>query len=442
MKKNLFLLAIFVLGIFKMGSVYAQDSNYGDDPDACRIHLSTYDEFFKQKNYEDAYPSWSWCFHNCPEATRNIYVQGTTLMEYFINKETDPVKKEAYIDTLMMVYDNRIKYYNQEANVLGRKAVSMLRYRPDNIKETFEVLKRSYELGGTESEYYVLEFYMSTAVVLYNQGEVNKEDLIDIFSKVTETINYQIANSPKSTDKLVETAAKIEEVFVGTGAADCETVMKVYGPKVEENPNDMDLAKKIVGFIDITKNDSCKLSDIYLNAAVKVYENEKTANSAHSLAQAYLKRKDASNSEKFYNDAIELEPDPLKKADMYYELGLLYYSINNDYIKARTVIRSAIANNPNHGKAYVLLGRIYAAGGRNCGENTFEKRMLNCLIVDQFIRARNVDPSVAPEANELISRYTASFPTTEQIFWENLEVGQSFTIGCWINETTTIRSSD
>jgi tetratricopeptide (TPR) repeat protein len=137
-----------------------------------------------------------------------------------------------------------------------------------------------------------------------------------------------------------------------------------------------------------------------------------------------------------------LEEDPLKKADMYYELGLVHYSLQNDYIKSRAAARNAISNNPNHGKSYLLIGKVYAAGGRNCGETPLERKILNCLIVDQFIKARNADPNVASEANDLIGRYSASFPKTEELFWENMAVGQSFTIGCWINETTTIRASE
>lgn len=437
MKKNLLILSIFILWILNTGNLNAQ--NYGEDPDNCRIHLSTYDEFFKQKNYDDAYVSWSWCFHNCPEATRNIYVHGATLMEYFISKETDAERKSAYIDTLMLVYDNRIKYYNQEANVLGRKAVSMLKYRPEATEENYGILKKSFELGGNESEYYVLDFYMSMAAVMYNNEKIEKEDVIRIFEEVTAVGNYQLQNSPKTPDRIKDALAKIEEVFVNTGVADCEAIMKVYGPKFEETPDDIELAKKIVGFIDLSKSDSCKLTDLYLNAAEKVYAVEKTSRAAHSLAQAYLKRNEAANSEKFYNEAISLEEEPLKKADMYYELGLLYYSITNDYIKTRTSARNAIANNPNHGKAYMLVGRAYAAGGKNCGETPLERKILNCLIVDQFVKARNADSNVAAEANDLIGRYSASFPTQEEIFWQNMEVGQAYTIGCWINETTTIR---
>ena len=46
---------------------------------------------------------------------------------------------------------------------------------------------------------------------------------------------------------------------------------------------------------------------------------------------------------------------------------------------------------------------------------------------------------VIREANELIGRYSGSFPTQEEGFWVNVAEGQTVTIGCWIGETTTAR---
>ncbi|MDR2010445.1 MAG: tetratricopeptide repeat protein [Bacteroidales bacterium] len=444
MKSKVNILAFISLGILFSVGLTAQDEKYGDDPETCRIQLSTYSEYFNQKNYTDAYPAWSWCFHNCPEATRNIYVQGATLMEHFINNETDPEKKEAYIDTLMMVYDNRVKYFGQKGSVWGRKAVSILRYRPERIEEAYNVLEEAYQESKENTEYYVLEFYMSSTVVMYNREEITGDKVIEIYENISSALNHQISNEPneEKRSKIEESAKKVEEIFAGSGVANCETIIRLYTPKFEENPTDIELARKILALLDAGNSDECKLSDLYMNVATLLYKNERTANSAHSIAQAYLKRKEASESEKYYNEAIELESDPIKKANIYYELALLYYSMTNEYPKARTAARSAIANNPNHGRAYMLIGRIYAAGGRSCGETSLEKKYVYLLVVDYFVKARNVDPDLSSEVNELIGRYTSSFPKNEELFWVNLSPGDVVTIGCWINESTTLRTSD
>ncbi len=440
MKLKVFL-PVLMIGLMISSLSMAQDqSKYGEDPETCGIKLSTYTEFFNQGNLNDAMPAWRWCFLNCPEATKNIYIHGTKIVEHFIANATVDSVKEAYVDTLMMVYDSRIQYFGQEGLVLGRKGVSMLKYRSGQVEEAYDVFAKSYELSGAKTEYFALKYYMNTAAVLFGDSKLTKENVVEIYSNVSDAISTQIANdSGKKLPKLEKAAADIEQIFVNSGAADCEAIISLFGPQFEENPDDLDLAKKIVGLLDRGKGEECQLSDLYMNTAVAVYAAEKTSSAAHSIGQGYFKRGDGANAEKYYKEAIELEEDPLKKADMYYEMGLLYYGTLKNYPAARNAARSAIGENPNHAKAYILIGKVYAASG--CGETAFEKKSVNWLIVDQFVKAKSVteDEDIINDANALIGRYSSKFPTLEEVFWLNYSEGQAITIGCWINETTTIR---
>ena len=36
----------------------------------------------------------------------------------------------------------------------------------------------------------------------------------------------------------------------------------------------------------------------------------------------------------------------------------------------------------------------------------------------------------------------SQFPSQEELFLYNMEVGQSYTVGCWINETITLQKRD
>lgn len=64
-------------------------------------------------------------------------------------------------------------------------------------------------------------------------------------------------------------------------------------------------------------------------------------------------------------------------------------------------------------------------------------------MVDKAERARAMDPSVANEANRIIGSYRQHFPAKEDVFMHpDLEEGASFTVGGWIGETTTIRTSN
>jgi len=62
------------------------------------------------------------------------------------------------------------------------------------------------------------------------------------------------------------------------------------------------------------------------------------------------------------------------------------------------------------------------------------------VAVDKFQKAKQVDSSVADEANELIRRYSPYFPSRDDIFFKpELQEGQSFFVGGWIGESTVCR---
>lgn len=412
----------------------------GDDPDRCRIELSTYTEFVNQGNIDDAINAWRWVFNNCPASTRNIYIHGVTIMEYLIENATEEEVKEAYIDTLMMVFDQRIEYFEQESLVLGRKALSLVKHRPTEVIEVYEILSKSFEAGGFDTESHVIGYYMNIAVVLYDNEIVEAEEIVSLYSELMEALSFQVENAPDENrkERIVAVKERVEELFVNSGAADCEAIINLFGPQLKENPDNVELAKKIIGLLDAGEGDECK-GDLYLEAAVIVYNDEKTARAAHSIAQSYFRRNEPQTAEKFYLEAIEMEEDQMRKADLYYELGLMYFSQLNQFQRARTMARNAIAENPNHGRAHMLIGRAYAAGGRDCNFEGFERKAMWWVVVDQFERARRVDPSVAEDANDFIRRYSANFPTQEEGFWENISEGETFRVGCWINETTTVR---
>ena len=89
-----------------------------------------------------------------------------------------------------------------------------------------------------------------------------------------------------------------------------------------------------------------------------------------------------------------------------------------------------------------MIGDLYAASAKDCGDGDFYSKVAYWAAVDKYFQARNVDPEVAELAQTKINTFTQYFPATEQIFFHDLKEGDSFTVECWINETTTVRSSD
>ena len=122
-----------------------------------------------------------------------------------------------------------------------------------------------------------------------------------------------------------------------------------------------------------------------------MYSIEPTSSSAFGLAKMYLKTKDIDKAIGYYNEAISLETDALTKSTYLYQLGLIYMAQNN-YSQARANATKALASRPNWGAPYILIGKAYAATASSFGSNEFEHKTAYWAAVDQFIKARNVDP--------------------------------------------------
>jgi tetratricopeptide (TPR) repeat protein len=166
---------------------------------------------------------------------------------------------------------------------------------------------------------------------------------------------------------------------------------------------------------------------------------EPTADLAYALAERILKAEKYSEAANYYKQAIELEEDDLKKAVYYVKLGDITRRLG-DNIQARSYALKSIELDATSGYPYLLIGNIYAAVSKECSDEEFHQKAVYWAAVDKFAKAKSVDPELAAEANRYIEAYKARFPDGETIFMYGFKVGDVYTVGCWINEKTTVRA--
>jgi hypothetical protein len=93
------------------------------------------------------------------------------------------------------------------------------------------------------------------------------------------------------------------------------------------------------------------------------------------------------------------------------------------------------------GDPYILIGKLYASSGPLCGPGTgWDSQFVTWPAIDKFEYAKKLDPKVLSEANKLINAYERYMPEIGEIHQRLKKEGQAFYVGCWINETTTIRA--
>ena len=433
---------------------YLGDPKYGPDSAAreeCAMRMSLYNEFYKQKNYKDAVNDWRKVYQNCPAASKNTFIRGATIYKNLIKAETDNAKKEALIDTLMMIYDQRIVYFKQEGAVLASKGVDLYSYRgKEAAADVYEMLKKSCELEKGETGAGVATVMMQSAVDQYRAEEVDGAEVISAYELAMATIDLAIANNKqivaggdakkvpaaqKELENLDVDIKNVEALFSESGAATCDALIAIFDTKYDANKDDVEWLKKVTKLLDKTE---CNSSDLFAKTSETLYALEPSAEAARNLAVYFMRKQDLAKSTSYYSKACETQEDPTLKAQYYCEWGRIVLGQKN-FSKVRDLANQALKANPSNGNAYIIIGLAYAFDAQNIGSEEVEHGAAYWAAVDKFTKAKQVDSSVEDEANKHISTYKKYFPNKEEAFMFGIQEGSSVTVGGWINEKTTAR---
>jgi len=393
----------------------------------------------KSKAYDYALGSWQIVFSECPLSTKNIYIDGARMYNNYINKEKDPVRKAQLVDSLRLIYDQRVKYYKQEGSVLERKAYDILRhpeYRrdPTTLEEAYGYLAKSISILGNKSSVPALGMYMTSSATLFQLGKITDLQVIEDYSKTSDILDHQLTLKPGDSDRLkVKNGNDVS--FISSGAPSCESLINYFEPQYEERKDDVTYLKRVVNFLNQLE---CETEPFYATVTEALYSIEPSSTAAYALARLFLAREDFDKAMVYYQEAIDSEEIPDKRADYYYQLAYIINAKLNDQIKTKTYALEAIKLRPDWGDPYILIGDTYAAS-KDCFEDEFEKATIYWVAVDKYAKAKSVDPSSAEKANERITTYSRYFPNVETIFFYSLKEGDNYNVGCWINETTKVR---
>ncbi len=415
-------------------------SKYGDTPEdsiQCVRNLSLYAEYYNQRNFNLAYEPWRKVLELCPQASQNTYIRGVVLIKMKYNEETDPIRREAWIDTLMMVYDKRVDHFGREGFVTGRKAVDLYQLRPNNIQEIHELSSKSIEMEGNNSQADVLLINMQSLIKLTEAGVKPEEEVLRNYDVVMDIIDYNLEHNPGDKRFFEPAKENIDRMF--RPFASCENIVTIFQPRYENNPEDVELLRKITSMLE---ESDCTKEELFYNATRSLHDLEPTANSAFLMGRLELEAEKHEQAVEFFRQAVDLYEDDEDKFNALMRMADITYRNLREFSQARTYALEASGLNPENGRPYILIGEMYAASASACGDDELTKSVAYWAAVDKFIQARNVDqdPSVQERAKQLIDTYTQYFPNRELTFFHGLEEGDSYRVECWINETTTVRT--
>ncbi len=412
-------------------------------PQECLVNISLFDQSAKNKQYADAVEPWMAAYKECPGAHKAIYSQGQKILTWQLSQEKDAVKRDEIRNLLMEMYDSRITYFGDDAKystpwILGRKAIDYITYFPeDKLKENaYGWLKESIDALGSQAEVSVMQHYTILSMNMFRANPTEKgEQFINDYTR-TNGLLTEISQTPgnRYANYAKQIKDYLDQLFVQSGAANCETLDKIYQPQLASKSSDINFLNNVLAFY---KRTQCTESEVYFAASVAAHKIAPNAESANGCAQMSYKKGDLDTAKDYYIQAIELASDSLLKADSHFNIAKILRE-QKQLSDARSHARKSLEFNPNQGGPHILIGLLYTES------KPFNDDILNKTVywvaVDEFVKAKQKDASLTEGANKLISTYSAYFPTQEDVFFhKDLIKKTTYHVGGWIQQSTSIR---
>ena len=436
------LLAALLLTVGAAG-VFAQQED-------CNKNSSISHEAVKAKNYADAYEPCMSVLKSCPTLRYYTFTDAITILRNLMSGISDrnSADYKKYFEELMYVHDERIKYIPDFVargtkvpispdGALGNKALDYIQYSPTvDIDVAYNWFKQSVEADQGKAQGAIIQYFLDFSQRKVKADTNHTEQFFQDYLNATKYMEEAIANETREDRKAnLETMKdNLVALFVNSGVADCESLQNIYGPKVEENKTDSTFLKKTVS---VLKMMDCKESDVYFAASDYLYRINPSADAAVGVAYMYYKKGDYDQSVKYFDEALSMETDDARKAEMAYATAAALFAAKK-LSQARNYCNKACQYKSDYGQPLILLAQIYASSPKWSDESALNK-CTYFLVIDKLNRAKAIDPDLTEDVNKLISTYRAYTPQAQDLFMLGYKAGDHITIGGWINESTTIR---
>jgi tetratricopeptide (TPR) repeat protein len=400
-----------------------------EDVEKAKESNALYVDAVKSKQFATAVAPHAWLLENAPDLNKSLYINGAKIYQGLEVTEKDAAKKSEYQAKALEMYDLRIKYFGDEANVLNRKAYNAYKYyKGDRSKygELIALFDKTFNLNKEKTLDNNLMAYMDV-VRRYklSGGDLTDEQVIDKYGLISDVIDKKIV-AGKNVPRLEKIQANVDKLLTATVTVDCAFVEDKLVPKMREN-QDPKMAKKVFQLMLTAK---CSDSPSFIEAGEMVFESEPAYGLAKVIALKHGANGNMGKANEYYDKAIGLTEDILKKSEIYMNKAQMHSNAGQKQ-KARLNARKALANNPAEKKAYTLIGNLYMQSYEECkkGESKVEDRLVFIAAYNQYKRAGD---------EAAMTKAKVQFPSIEEMFELGLSEGESKTVGCWINETVIL----
>lgn len=409
----------------------------------CLENISLFQTSVKMKDWSSAYEFWLPVYTSRPDFRSQIYTNGAKILEYRYSQAQTDAERMALRDSILKLHDDRIKYFDDarypDAYVLGQKAKDYLTYYPEDTLAlcAYDWLKESVTVLAANTPVDVVRKFMEHSYKVYksNTDQYASQYEAD-YELVSTTLDAIAAAGGANAEPAKSVKAYADRMYAASGAADCATMDEKFASKVAESANDLETLNSIVR---LYRRMGCTESEVYFAAAESSHKLQPTAESAAGCAQMCIKKGDLDGAVEYYKQALAMEDvEKEDKADYLYRLANVYVSLKN-YPQGVNYAKQALELEPEDGRCYLLMAICY--GAARIYSDPVLQRSVFWVACDMCVKAKQVDPSCAADADKLYSKFRVHFPSRDDIFFsKDLNEGSAFTVGGWVGRTTIVRA--
>ena len=456
--------------VFVLIVLFISNIQFSQSEEECFANLSIFAEYAKVKNYKAAYQPWLELKKQCPDLNSAIYVLGERMLKSFIKSSDDTAKLQFQKD-LVNLYDEWLQYFpkskrgvSEVGKILAIKAQTMLDYKLASDSEIVQIYDdafkkdpKSFKSPKGLYNYFKLYFKMYKS----DDQDVSLEEVFDKYEELTEKFEYEMGaytakldlilkkeeNSTPLSSREIRNKKVYEVNMVACNTylnnlnaiiakeSTCENLIPLYRKNFDSFKSDSVWLNRAASRMD---SKDCSDDPLFVELVEALHELNPSANSAYYLGLLNDKKGDSKLAIEYYNESIDLETDNLKKAKTLYKIALKFKK-SGQFSKSRTYANKALKYQPSMGKAYLLIGNLYASSANNCGTSQFEKRSIYWLALKEAKKAASVDASVRKLANKTAASYEGRAPSKTDIFSEAMG-GKKISFNCWIGKSVTVPS--
>ena len=424
------------------------------DKDKAEIAYVLYKDQIGLKNFDEAYKLWKVAYTIAPGSNGKVksqYDDGITIYTHFFQNTTDSLLKQRYVDTINTIYEKRVECFGKDSYVNAKKAFDFYYNFQDFIPqdELFYLFDEACDTKPNKADYFIVNPFTRLLYDRVLDGTTDYESGSKYAVQLLNSIEYGLSTTKgeylEAWKVIDDYAPSLLEALEGfDGFYNCDYYTKKYYKLYQENSDDCEYvnlaySRMLRGGCPLTNLEVLEMQEL-LNTKCYVAPppsfDIKQGNEAY---QAGRYKEAVSYYENYISKTESLE----NKAKFQLLIAKIYYRDLKNFSKSRKYALEAAANKSNWGEPYILIGKLYASSGPLCGPGRgWDSQIVTWPAIDKFNYAKKIDPSVSSEANKLIATYEQYMPSVEDIFSRpGINKGDSFFVGCWIQETTTIRAA-